>query len=400
MLGRWTLWLRARPLLSDGLLAGLLAAFSLVALWYARRDCDGACEPGGAAAVALVLAQTLPLVWRRRWPLTISLVTGLATAGYGLAPYPDLAMPIPIGGVVGMYSVAAWGSRAGALLAGAVAAAIVVVVMSLPRTDADLVDAAFASLALAGAWVLGDRARVQRALAAELRERAARVERERAGEARRAVATERARIARELHDVVAHHVSMMVVQAEAGPVVVATEPARAAGAFEAIAATGRQALVEMRRLLGVLRGDGDQPASLTPQPGLADVASLVEQVGRAGLRVELVVEGTEAPLPAGVDLSAYRIVQEALTNAVKHGGPGRARVLVRYGEHDLEVQVRDDGGAGRPTARAEPADGRAGQGLAGMRERVSLFGGELHAGPGPGGGFTVDARLPLRAPGP
>jgi signal transduction histidine kinase len=394
-------WLRARPLLADGLLAALVAAFSLVALAYARRDCDGLCEPGGAGAVVLVAGQSLPLVWRRRYPLAVSLVTGLATAAYGLAPYPDLAMPIPIGGVIGMYSVAAWGSRAGALLAGGIAAAVVIVVMSLPRTDADLVDASFASLALAGAWLLGDRARVQRALAAELAERALRLERERAVEAQRAVASERARIARELHDVVAHHVSMMVVQAEAGPVATERDPGRAAGAFEAIAATGRQALVEMRRLLGVLRGDGDQAPSLAPQPGLADVRSLVEQVGRAGLRVELVVEGTEAPLPAGVDLSAYRIVQEALTNAVKHAGPGRARVLVRYGEHDLEVQVRDEGGAGPALARPEGwPPTRAGQGLVGMRERVNLFGGELRAGPGPGGGFTVDARLPLGAPGP
>jgi signal transduction histidine kinase len=401
MLGRWTLvgWLRDRPLVADGLLAALVAAFSLVALVYARRDCDGACEPGGAAAVALVLAQSLPLVWRRRWPLAVSLVTGLATAAYGFAPYPDLAMPIPIGGVIGMYSVAAWGSRAAALLAGAVAATVAVVVVVVPRTDADLVDAAFVSLALAGAWLLGDRARVQRALAADLAERAQRLEREQSAEAERAVAAERARIARELHDVVAHHVSMMVVQAEAGPVAVATEPARAAGAFEAISVTGRQALVEMRRLLGVLRGDGDQTPSLAPQPGLADVRSLVEQVGRAGLRVELVVEGTEAPLPAGVDLSAYRILQEALTNAVKHAGPGRARVLVRYGEDVLEVQVRDEGGGGAALGRG-PADGRRGQGLVGMRERVNLFGGELHAGPAPGGGFTVDARLPLRGRGP
>jgi signal transduction histidine kinase len=192
---------------------------------------------------------------------------------------------------------------------------------------------------------------------------------------------------------------MMVVQAEAGPVAVERDPARAAGAFEAIAATGRQALVEMRRLLGVLRGHGDEAPSLAPQPGLAQVPSLVEQVGRAGLRVDLVVEGTEAPLPAGVDLSAYRIVQEALTNVVKHAGPGRARVLVRYGPDDLELRVTDEGGGnGRPPpARADAAHGR---GLVGMRERVALFGGELRAGPGPGGGFTVDARLPIRAPAP
>jgi signal transduction histidine kinase len=293
---------------------------------------------------------------------------------------------------------------------------VVVVVMTLPRADADVVDAAFVSLSLAGAWVLGDRARVQRALAAELQERAVRLERERAEDARRAVASERARIARELHDVVAHHVSMMVVQAEAGPVAAERDPARAAGAFEAIAATGRQALVEMRRLLGVLRGDGDQAPSLAPQPGLAEVPSLVEQVGRAGLRVELVVEGAQEPLPAGVDLSAYRIVQEALTNAVKHAGPGRARVLVRYGEDALRLQVHNEA-ADPPAARNDleppsaaagpfrPADSPVGDrqvrrsGLVGMRERVHLFGGELHAGPGPDGGFTVDARLPIRGQG-
>jgi signal transduction histidine kinase len=405
MLDRVMGWLRARPLLADGLLAGLLAAFSLVALWYAARDCDKGCEPGGAAAVALVLVQTLPLVWRRRHPLTVSLVTGMATAAYGLAPYPDLAMPVPIGGVVGMYSVAAWGGRRAALVAGAIAAVGVAVVMSLPRTDADVVDAAFAALGFAGAWVLGDRARVQRALAGELQERAVRLERDRAEEARRAVAAERARIARELHDVVAHHVSMMVVQAEAGPVVSERDPARAAGAFEAIAATGRQALVELRRLLGVLRGDQDGAPSLAPQPGLADVPALVEQVGRAGLRVELVVEGEPTPLPAGVDLSAYRIVQEALTNAVKHSGSGRARVLVSYGSDELRLQVVDDGKGSESALGRRPDDSdrqirRSGRGLVGMRERVALFEGELRAGPGPDGGFTVDARLPIGAPGP
>jgi signal transduction histidine kinase len=394
-------WLRARPVVADGLLAVLLAGFSLVALWYGNRDCEGACRPGGAVAAALVLVQTLPLAWRRRHPLAVSLVTGLATATYGFAPWPDLAMPIPVGGLVGMYSVAAWGGRRAARVAGVIAAVVAVLSLSLPRTDADLVDAAFVSLALAGAWLLGDRARVQRALAAEAQERAARLEREQEGEARRAVASERARIARELHDVVAHHVSMMVVQAEAGPVAVEHDPARAAGAFEAIAATGRQALVEMRRLLGMLRG-GEEPApSLAPQPSLAEVPSLVEQVGRAGLRVELVVEGTEAALPPGIDLSAYRIIQEALTNVVKHGGSGRARVLVRYGPDDLRLQIRDEGrpagGNGAPVERRPDAD--QGRGLLGMRERVALFGGELHVGPGPDGGFSVDARLPIGTAG-
>jgi signal transduction histidine kinase len=144
----------------------------------------------------------------------------------------------------------------------------------------------------------------------------------------------------------------------------------------------------------VLRGDGDQAPSLAPQPGLAQVPSLIEQVGRAGLEVELVVEGDQAPLPAGVELSAYRIVQEALTNALTHSGSPRARVLVRYGERDLEVQVRDEGRGG-----GAAAGGRDGRGLVGMRERVGLFGGELRAGPGPDGGFTVDARLPIQAAG-
>ena len=387
-------WLRARPLVADGLLAGLLTVVSVVALASAWSECEGDCDPGGHAA-GLVLATTVPLVWRRRHPLAVGLVTGMATAAYGFAHYPDLAMPIAIGGVVGVYSVAAWGSRRAALLAGGVAVVVVVVVMSLSRADADVVDAAFVSLGLAGAWVLGDRARVQRALAAELQERAVRLERDRAEDARQAVASERARIARELHDVVAHHVSMMVVQAEAGPVVVERDPARAAGAFEAIAATGRQALVEMRRLLGVLRGDGDGDAapSLAPQPGLAQVPSLVEQVGRAGLEVELVVEGQEAPLPAGVDLSAYRIVQEALTNAIRHGGEGRARVLVRYGERDLDLRVWNEG-------RPAQGDGSPpGRGLLGMQERAHLFGGELRAGPAPEGGFTVHARLPIETVG-
>jgi signal transduction histidine kinase len=383
-------WLRARPLVADALLAAVLTVVSLVVLVYASQDCRGRCRPGDGGAVSLVLLQTLPLAWRRRRPLAISLVVGAASAVYGAAPYPDLGLAIAPGGLVALYTAAAWCRRRTALLIGAAVAVGVAVVMLLPGTDADVVDVAVAALALVTAWVLGDRARIQRAWTAELQDRAARLERERASDARRAVAEERTRIARELHDVVAHHVSMMVVQAEAGPVVVERDPSRATGAFDSIAVTGRQALVELRRLLGVLRGSGDAAPSLAPQPGLAEVPALVEQVGRTGLAVELVVEGEPCPLPAGVDLSAYRIVQEALTNAVRHAGPGRARVLVRYREHDLELQVTDDGNG---TGAAGPAG--VGQGLVGMRERVNLFGGELHAGPRPGGGFAVAARLPI-----
>jgi signal transduction histidine kinase len=372
--------LRAHPLAADALLAGLLAVVSLVVLVYVNRDCTGRCRPGGAGAVALVLLQTVPLAWRRRRPLATCVVAGAASAVYGAAPYPDLGVSVPLGGLVALYTAAAWCSRRTSLLVGVAVAVGAVTILALPSTDADVVDVALAALALVTAWGLGDRARIQRAWAAALQERAERLERERESDARRAVAEERTRIARELHDVVA----------ETGPVVVERDPSRAAGAFDSIAVTGRQALVEMRRLLGVLRGNGDSAPSLSPQPGLAEVPALVEQVGRTGLAVELVVEGAPCPLPAGVDLSAYRIVQEALTNAVRHAGPGHARVLVRYGEHDLELQVSDDG-----RGAATPSPAGVGQGLVGMRERVHLFGGELHAGPRPEGGFAVAARLPI-----
>jgi signal transduction histidine kinase len=200
------------------------------------------------------------------------------------------------------------------------------------------------------------------------------------------VAEERARLARELHDVVAHAVSMVVVQAEAGAAA-GGPPDRVEEAFDAIADTGRTALAELRRLLGVLRSPGEA-GPREPQPGVAQLEPLVESVRRAGLPVEVRVEGADRPLPPGVDLSAYRIVQEALTNSVKHAGPARASVLLRYGERDLELEVVDDG-------RGPRTGSAAGHGLAGMRERTALLGGELDAGPAPGGGFTVRARLPL-----
>ena len=262
--------LRAHPLVADALLAGLLAVVSLVVLAYMNRDCTGECRPGDAGAVALVLLQTVPLAWRRRRPLATCVVAGLASAVYGAAPYPDLGLSVPPGGLVALYTAAAWCSRRTSLLVGAAVAVSAATILALPTTNADVVDVALAALALVTAWGLGDRARIQRAWAAALQERAERLERERDAESQRAVLEERTRIARELHDVVAHHVSMMVVQAEAGPVVVERDPSRAAGAFDSIAVTGRQALVELRRLLGLLRsGDRDDEAALAPpaQPG-------------------------------------------------------------------------------------------------------------------------------------
>jgi signal transduction histidine kinase len=218
------------------------------------------------------------------------------------------------------------------------------------------------------------------------------------------VAEERGRIARELHDVVAHSVSVMTVQAGAARRTLAASPDQAAAALGQIESTGRQALVELRRLLGLLR-DGDQQdvAALAPQPGLDHLESLTAAAREAGLPVEVTVEGDPRPLPAGVDLSAYRIVQEALTNSLRHAGPARAQVRIRYGREDLEVQVTDDGNGvesavGRRSTDSDRSDrwpDRSGHGHIGMRERVAMFGGTLETGVRPGGGYRVAARLPL-----
>jgi len=216
--------------------------------------------------------------------------------------------------------------------------------------------------------------------------RAEMAERERELAAREAVVEERARIARELHDVIAHNVSMMVVQAGAERRVLDSANGSTREVLQTIEQIGRGALTEMRRLVGMLRSDGDDP--LAPQPGLDDVATLVGQVREAGLPVELTVEGERRDLPAGIELSAYRIVQEALTNALKHAGEAHAQVSVRYGADSLELEILDDGGASAP---ASPG----GHGLVGMRERVALYGGRFEASRRPGGGFAVRAKLPM-----
>jgi signal transduction histidine kinase len=399
---------RAHPTLADTLLALLLTGVSLVPLWLGTEGNEH--NPPSPWAIVLVLLINLPLALRRRHPLAIAAVVGGAGAIYGIAPYPDLVTPIAPGALVGFYTTMSLCSRRTATLVGLGVCAIALVTMLLPATNADPVDFTFAALLFGMAWALGASSRTRRAYTAELEERAVRLERERELEARRAVDEERARIARELHDVIAHHVSMMVVQAEAGPVVVENDPGMAARAFDSIGTIGREAMAEMRRLLGVLRGDGDRDApSFAPQPGLEQLPALVEQVRGAGLDAELLVEGSRTQLPAGIDLSAYRIVQEALTNALRHGGPGTARVLVRYGDGELRLEVHDHDdhhGSGRAERGADAADdeaglteGRAGHhGLVGMRERVHLFDGELRAGPCPDGGFAVAARLPLLPP--
>jgi signal transduction histidine kinase len=229
--------------------------------------------------------------------------------------------------------------------------------------------------------------KLEQARAAE--ERARRLELQRAEEARAAVAEERARIARELHDVVGHAVSVMTVQASGVRRLLKPEQEREREALEIVEQTGREALAEMRRLVGVLRRPEEAPA-LAPQPSLQHLDRLVEQAGEAGLPVEVQIEGDAKELPAGVDLTAYRLVQEALTNSIKHAGASRAEVVVRYGGDAVELLIRDDG-RGISDGKAESG----GHGLVGMRERVAVYGGELQAGPRPNGGYELRARLPL-----
>ncbi|MGW1295655.1 sensor histidine kinase [Streptomyces sp. NPDC002533] len=251
------------------------------------------------------------------------------------------------------------------------------------------------------AWVLGDSLRTRRAYFDQLEERAARLEREREAQSKVAVAAERARIARELHDVVAHNVSVMVVQADGAAYVMDTAPDQAKQALETISGTGRQALAEMRRLLGVLRtGDAPESGEYVPQPDVEQIEDLVAQVRQTGLEVDFKVEGTPRPLPSGVELTAYRVVQEALTNTRKHGGPDAgASVRLVYFDDGLGLLIEDDGrGAAHELYEDGGADG-AGHGMIGMRERVGMVGGTLDAGPRPGGGFRISALLPLKPPG-
>jgi len=258
---------------------------------------------------------------------------------------------------------------------------------------------AFMIAILVGLWLTGDTARARELRAEQLEERAARHEAEQRSAAARAADEERSRIARELHDVIAHNVSVIVVQAAAARRVIDHDPAQAKASLATIETTGREALSEMRRLLGVLRADeaglSADMAPSGPQPSLGTLSELVEEMRAAGLPVELAVEGTPRELPPGVDLSAYRVVQEALTNSLRHGDGAATRVVVRYECDSVDLEIVDQGRGVVPVAGGESAT--AGHGLAGMRERVALVRGELEAGPRPEGGFRVRARLPVDA---
>ncbi|OII64075.1 two-component sensor histidine kinase [Streptomyces sp. CC53] len=355
-----------------------------------------------AVNVVIVLLLCLVVALRRRAPRQMLLLT--AAVGVAQLALDVHVNPADFAMLVIIYTVAAddgprWASRF-ALAGGVVAAPLAG--LRWPGPDLSplgvVAFTVFMTVPFVLAWVLGDSMRTRRAYFAQLEERAARLEREREAQAKVAVAAERARIARELHDVVAHNVSVMVVQADGAAYVMDAAPDQARQALETISSTGRQALAEMRRLLGILRtGEHEEAGEYVPQPDVGQIEDLVEQVRTAGLPVDFKVEGSPRPLPSGVELTAYRIVQEALTNTRKHGGPDAgASVRLMYFDDGLGLLVEDDGrGAAQEMYEDGGADG-SGHGLIGMRERVGMVGGTLDAGPRPGGGFRISALLPLK----
>ena len=370
------------------LLIAFLAIAGMLELVVGRNS-PGAPPTTLWIAIPTVAVLVLPLFARRRFPFAAPAAYWLLAAAISFRDGLLLAF-IGSLGVVGLASAFLLGNLRNPLKAGAgliiVLGGIVIVVYNVPG-PLPVGDFVFIPLRFVVAWVAGWalRERAERAEAAE--ERAAQAEREREAAARVAVAEERARIARELHDIVAHAVSVMVLQVGAVRHKLPDVLSEDRDALRSVERAGRTALAEMRRLLAAMRRDGDE-AELLPQPGLDGLDSLLDEVGRAGLPVALHVDGEPVPLPRGVDLSAYRIVQEGLTNALKHARASDADVTVRYRPDELEIEVRDNGQGSATT------DG-LGHGLVGVRERVKIYGGEMTAGTATGGGFVLSTRLPL-----
>lgn len=383
-------WMKTHPGAVDAVVAVMITGLSLPAMWSDPLDSASGYRPASVTGALLAVLSTLPVAWRRRSPLRVLAVVAVAAMAYEVAGFSST---LPFGLLLALYTVAAHCDRRHSRMAGGlVGAAVVVVLLQASRWEPSVVQVVANLTIVAIAWLVGDNVQVGRARVTDLAERAGRAERERQAEALRAAGEERSRIARELHDIIAHSLSVMIVQAGGARRILSRDPDQAADALASIESTGRQAMTEMRRLLGVLRDDGgDQEVSFAPQPSLSALPALVEHYADAGLLVSLEVTGAERGLPPGVDLSAYRIVQEALTNVVRHTGTATATVRVAYGDRGVELEIHDDG-----NGKAVEAAGEGnGHGLAGMRERVQLFGGDLVAGPQPGGGFCVTASLPL-----
>jgi signal transduction histidine kinase len=385
------------PIGQDTLIASLLTTASLVGLLvHLHVDLpEGGTDVSSAQldtlGIVLALLQTVPLVWRRVAPVVVLAVCSVAMfLFFFLAYLPSFAS---FGFLLALYSVAAHRDRRISIPAALASAAVVLLILISSREPLEL-DAIFAeSLVVGAVWFIGDGLRTQRSQVSSLEDRATRFEREREEAAQQAVAEERRLIARELHDMVAHNVSVIVAQSTAAQRVFDAYPEEGRVALRSIEGSGREALVEMRRLLGLLRTADDRPDVRDPQRGLDDIGTLLSQVREAGLHVRLAVEGTR-PLPAGLDLSAFRIVQEALTNVLKHAGPATATVRIRYERASLHLKISDNGSS---LVDRDPDPLRARYGHLGMRERVALFGGSLRVGPRSGGGYEVVVSLPLDA---
>ena len=358
----------------DPLLAVGLVTLMIVQVWLldvSRVD--------KLATTVAALALLVPLARRVRLPITLWAV--LAAAGLLGQWLPKQVTDVETFGLILLlviYNAAAHTSGRRARVAGALTMVFGVTVLLTDPDGVYLGGIIFFTLLFGAPWLAGYV--VQRRRLGEARMRHER------DAAEAAIVEERGRIARELHDVVAHAISVIVLQARGGRRLLDSEPAETRGALDTIEHTGQQALVEMRRLVGLLR-ESDEELALAPQPTLSRLDHLVDQVRAAGLPVELSIEGEPIDLPPGIDLSAYRIVQEALTNALKHAGPAQARVSLRYHPDGLEIEIADDGAG---TANGDSG----GHGLVGIRERVSVYGGELDAGPQAAGGYAVRARLP------
>jgi signal transduction histidine kinase len=349
--------------------------------------------------ILALAAVTAPLVWRRRHPLAV-LGAILAVATVQAAALTDASVFTSTFLVLllGAYSVGAYTEAGRALLGLLGLFALVSMVNLLAAESMGVSDYVWPAAVALFCWLAGRATRHRARLAEELHEAAVRAEEDREAHRHAAVAGERRRVAREMHDIVAHSISVMVVQAGGARRILERDPQRAAEAAARIEQTGRDALAEMRRLLGVLRPEERRPER-EPQPGMAGLEALVERARGAGLPVALRVDGERPDVSQGLDLAAYRIVQEALTNALRHAGGAPAEVLVRYGPDVIELEVADRGrGPAGPPATGGGDDRLVGHGLVGMRERAQLYGGELHAGPRAGGGFAVRARLPVRDP--
>jgi signal transduction histidine kinase len=331
---------------------------------------------------------TLPIAVHRRFPTAAVVTAAVGIVGYSaghFVAFPGYAA-FALVFLVSLHTARGRGVLAFAVLAAAVGVALA----GQPTVTVSASTWISTMLALAVAWLAGENLRIRQARWSALRDRARRLEIEREEQARQAVTAERLRIARELHDVVAHSMSVIAVQAGVAHHVIDSRPEVAKAALGTVETSTRAALVEMRRLLGVLRQEDESPASLAPAPTLADVAGLVEQFAEVGLAVRMSVTGDPGPdVPEGVELSAYRIVQEGLTNVLRHGGP-RATLRIGYEPGLVRISITDDG----PAATDRPPVTGSGHGLVGMRERVAVFGGTFSAGPRPGGGFAVDATLP------